>query len=196
MRSLYLCSFYLGVVSLTATAQDLDRGIELYRKNDFAVAVSTLRQVVDADGSNAAANRYLGLALLEQGKASEAEPYILKACELDPGGASKTAKARLYIEKKEYDNAAEALKDANGEELPYVRGLLNLNRKQYDQAARDLESFSNSYPDFAYAHYYAGLAYNGMKRPDKMLTHFEMFVKMKPDAPEARKVRSVLRTGQ
>jgi len=68
--------------------------------------------------------------------------------------------------------------------------------RAFHEAARDLESFSKSYPDFAYAHYYAGLAYNGMKRPDKMLTHFEMFVKMKPDAPEARKVRSVLRTGQ
>jgi len=196
MKSLYLCTFCLGVVSFTGAAQDLDRGIELYRKNDFASAASTLKQVVDADGSNARANRYLGLALLEQGKASEAEPFILKACELDPSGESKSAKARLYIEKKDYDNAAEALKDADGEELPYVRGLLNLNRKQYDQAARDLESFSKSYPDFAYAHYYAGLEYNGMKRPDKMLTHFEMFVKMKPDAPEARKVRSVLRTGQ
>jgi tetratricopeptide (TPR) repeat protein len=195
MKPLYLCTFCLGMVSFTGAAQDLDRGIELYRKNDFGAAASTLRQVVDADGSNARANRYLGLALLEQGKASEAEPFILKACELDPGGDSKTAKARLYIEKKDYDSAADAL-DSGGEELPYVRGLLNLNRKQYDQAARDLESFSKSYPDFAYAHYYAGLAYNGMKRPDKMLTHFEMFVKMKPDAPEARKVRSVLRTGQ
>jgi len=196
MKSLYLCTFCLAMVSFTGTAQDLDRGIELYRKNDFASAASTLRQVVEADASNARANRYLGLALLEEGKASEAEPFILKACDLDPSGESKTAKARLYIEKKDYDNAADALKEADGEDLPYVRGLLNLNRKQYDQAARDLESFSKSYPDFAYAHYYAGLAYNGMKRPDKMLTHFEMFIKMKPDAPEARKVRSVLRTGQ
>jgi len=113
------------MVSFTGTAQDLDRGIELYRKNDFAAAASTLRQVVDGDGTNARANRYLGLALLEQGKASEAEPFILKACELDPGGESKTAKARLYIEKKDYDNAADSHDDADGEELPYVRGLLN-----------------------------------------------------------------------
>jgi tetratricopeptide (TPR) repeat protein len=196
MKSLYLCTFCVGILSVTAAAQDLDRGIELYRKNDFAAAASTLRPVVDTDGSNARANRYLGLALLEQGNASEAEPFILKASELDPGGESKTAQARLYIEKKDYEKAADALKDAGGEELPYVRGLLALNRKQYEQAARALESFSKSYPDFAYAHYYAGLAYNGMKRPDKMLTQFEMFVKMKPDAPEARKVRSVLRTGQ
>jgi tetratricopeptide (TPR) repeat protein len=196
MKSLYLCTLYVGVATLTATAQDLDRGIELYRKNDFAEAASTLRKVVDQDGNNARALRYLGLALCEQGKGAEAEPFIVKANESDPGGESNMAMARLYIDKKDYDKAAALLKEAEGEEVPYIRGLLNLNRKQYEQAARDLESYSQSHPDFAYAHYYAGLAYNGMKKPDKMLTHFEMFVKMKPDAPEARKVRSVLRTGQ
>jgi tetratricopeptide (TPR) repeat protein len=195
MKTLYLGIFCLGITSLTAAAQDVDRGVDLYRKNDFAEAASTLKKAVEENGENAQANRYLGLALCEQGKASEAEPYILKANELEPGGESQLALARLYIEQKDYDKAATALKTAEGEELPYVRGLLALNRKQYDQAARDLDSFSQSHPEFAYAHYYAGLAYNGMKRPDKMLSQFEMFVKMKPDAPEARKVRSILRTG-
>ena len=185
MKPLYLCTFCLGIATFTVSAQDLDRGIELYRKNDFAAAVSTLRQVVDADGGNARANRYLGLALLEQGKAAEAEPFILKACEVDPGGESKMAMARLSIEKKDYDAAADSLKDADGEELPYVRGLLSLQRRQFDSAARDLETFSKRFPEFAYAHYHAGLAYNGLKRPDKMLTHFEMFVRMKPEAPES-----------
>src|SRR5262245_61097189 len=196
MKKLYVCAVCLGVAGYTAAAQDLDRGIELYRKNDFAEAASALRQVVDREADNARANRYLGLALVEQGKASEAEPFILKANELDPSGESKAALARLYIEKKDYDQAAAALKEASGEDVPYVRGLLALNRKQYQDASRDLEAYSQSHPDFAYAHYHAGMAYNGMKRPDKMLTHFEIFLKMKPDAPEARKVRSVLRTGQ
>jgi hypothetical protein len=40
------------------------------------------------------------------------------------------------------------------------------------------------------------MAYNGLKRPDKMLTHFELFLKMKPDAPEARKVNSVVRAAR
>jgi len=38
------------------------------------------------------------------------------------------------------------------------------------------------------------MAYSGMKRPDKMLTHFDLFLKARPDAPEARKVRAVLKT--
>jgi tetratricopeptide (TPR) repeat protein len=196
MKSLFLCTVCLGVAIVTASASDLDRGIELYRKNNFDEAASTLRKVVEQDGNNARANRYLGLTLLEQGKVSEAEPFILKANEIEPGSESNTALARLYIEKKDYDNAAAAANDLGGDEAPYVRGLLALYRKQYDQAASELESFMKSHPEFAYAHYYAGLAYNGLKRPDKMLTQFELFVKMKPDAPEARIVRSVLQTGR
>ena len=196
MKNLFLCAFCVGMISFGMAAQDLDRGIELYRKNDFAEAATVLRQVVEREGDNARANRYIGLALIEQGKTPEAEGFILKANELDPSGESKAALARLYIEKKDYDQASSALKEADGEDVLYVRGLLALNRKQYQDASRDLESYTQSHPDFAYAHYYAGMAYNGMKRPDKMLTHFEIFLKMKPDAPEARKVRSVLRTGQ
>ena len=195
MKSLCTCVLFLGFVGVAA-AQDLDRGIELYRKNNFTESAAVLRKVVQQDESGARANLYLGLALIEQGKTSEAEPFIVKADELSPSGETKTGKARLYVEKKEYDAAEAALKDADGEDVPYVRGLLELNRKQYEAAARDLDEYSQSHPAHAYAHYYAGMAYNGMKRPDKMLTHFELFLKMKPDAPEARKVNSVVRAGK
>jgi len=176
------------------TAQDLDRGIDLYRKGNFAESASVLRRVVDQDQENARANLYLGLALIEQNKIGEAEGFINKADELAPKGETKLGKARLYIEKKNYDAAEEALRDAEGEDVLYVRGLLDLSRKRYDEAAREFEEYSQSHPDHAYAHYYAGMAYNGARRPDKMLTHFEIFLRMKPDAPEARKVQSVLRS--
>ena len=193
MKSVSFCAICLVATSLTAAAQDLDRGIEQYRRNNFADAASTLRKVVDQEQDNARANLYLGLTLIEQGKAPEAESYINKADELSPGGETKMGKARLFVAKRDYDNAEAALKDADGEDVPYVRGLLELDRKQYADAVRDLEAYSESHPGHAYAHYYAGMAYNGVKRPDKMLTHFEQFLRLKPDAPEARKVQSVLR---
>src|SRR5713101_8013295 len=194
MKSLAVCVLCLGIGSLTMAAQDLDRGIDLYRKGNFAESASVLRRVVDQDPDNARANLYLGLGLLEQNKTGDAERFINKADELAPSGETKLGKARLYIEKKNYDAAEEALRDAEGEDVLYVRGLLDLSRKRYDEAAREFEEYSQSHPDHAYAHYYAGMAYNGARRPDKMLTHFEIFLRMKPDAPEARKVQSVLRS--
>jgi tetratricopeptide (TPR) repeat protein len=182
-----------GVFMLRA---DTDRGVELYRQGKFAEAQTELAKAVESNPDDARAHRYLGLTLVEQHKASEAQDHINKADDLEPNGDSKVALARLYIEQKDLDKAEAALQDADGAERDYVRGLLQFQRAQYKESAESLESYVKDHPEQPYAHYYAGLAYNSLKRPDKMLTHFEMFIKLKPDAPEAKKVRAVLSTGR
>lgn len=185
------------LLSAQAFAADLNRAVELFDQGKFAEAEPELRAAVEAEPENARARRYLGLALLEQGKpADEAAPHITKAGELEPGGESRLALARLYVERNEFDKAEEALKEAEGSQLEYVRARVHLERKRYNEAAQDFETFIEKNTGHAYAHYYAGLAYNGLRRPDKMLTHFQLFLKMKPDAPEARKVRAVLKTAR
>lgn len=197
LRALIFLFTAVILLCMPAAAADLNHAVELFDQGKFAEAEPELRAVVKAEPENARARRYLGLALLEQGKpADDAAPHLVKADELEPNGESKLALARLFVEQKEFDKAEEALKEAEGSQLEYVRGQVHLHRKRYGEAARDLESFIEKNTGHAYAHYYAGLAYNGLRRPDRMLTHFELFLKMKPDAPEARKVRSVLKTAR
>ena len=143
-----------------------------------------------------ARNRYLGLALLEQGKNSDAEQYLKKADEIESTGETKGALARFFAEQKDLSKAEAALEGASGPDAAYARGLVAFNNRKYEDAARDMESFSESHPKHAYAHYYAGMAYNGLRRQDKMLTHLGLFLRLKPDAREARAVRSILKTGQ
>lgn len=175
---------------------DVQHGISLYEKGDYTNAASELRAAVKAEPDDARANRYLGLTLIEQGKSSEAEPFIKKSDELESNSDSKLALARLYIEQKKWDQAESALEEGGGDMAHYLRGMMLVNKKQYPEAITELESFIDKQADHAYAHYYLGLAYNGRKRPDKMMTHFEMFLRMRPDAPEARKVRAVMQTGR
>ena len=181
-----------GALALMA---DTDRGVELYRRGKYAEAQSELSKAVQSNPNDARAQRYLGLALVEQHKASEAREHLNKANELDPGGESRLAMARMYIEQKDLNKAEVMLKDADGPDRDYVRGLLQFQKGQNKEAAASLETYVQDHPEHPYAHYYAGLAYNALKRKDKMLTHFDMFVKLKPDAPEAKKVRAVLSTG-
>ncbi len=177
-------------------AGDLDRGIELYKQGKFSEAESELRTVVSENDNNARARRFLGLAMLEERKFDEAAEQLNKAAELEPGAEAKGAIARLHAEKKEYDQVESALDGASGADAGYARALLLLHQKQFEESARSLEGYTENYPNHAYAHYYAGMAYNGSRRKDKMLSHFEMFLRLKPDAPEARKVRAVLQTGR
>ena len=49
-------------------------------------------------------------------------------------------------------------------------------------------------PDLAYAHYYAGLAYQRQRQLGKTAEHFDAFLRLAPDAPERSAVLAVLRT--
>lgn len=49
-------------------------------------------------------------------------------------------------------------------------------------------------PDFAYAHYYAALAYQRQRQLSKTAEHFDAFLRLAPDAPERSAVLAILRT--
>jgi tetratricopeptide (TPR) repeat protein len=49
-------------------------------------------------------------------------------------------------------------------------------------------------PDFAYAHYYAALAYQRQRQLPKTAEHFDAFLRLAPDAPERGAVVAILRT--
>jgi tetratricopeptide (TPR) repeat protein len=134
---------------LTVAAQDVDRGIELYRKNDFGEAETVLRKAVEQKGDDSRAKAFLGMTLLEQHKTSEAEPFIRQADEASSSGETKAALARLYIEQKDFDKAEEALKQAEGPEAAYAKGLLAFHRGNHEEAARQFESFLESNPEYA-----------------------------------------------
>lgn len=195
MRATLEILVLLAVATVTVSA-DTNRGVELYRQAKYEAAQTELAQAVRADPKDAKAHRYLGLVLVEQRKLAEAEEHLNRANELNPVGETNLALARLYIERRELGKAQALIDKSDGAEKLYVKGLLHLNRQQNKEAAENLENYLSDNPDHAYAHYFAGLAYNALKRPDRMLSHFELFLRLIPDAPEARKVRAVLSTGR
>src|SRR5690349_17213054 len=125
-------------------AADVNRGVDLYKQGKYSEAEAELRGAVAADDSNARAHRMLGLAMVEQRKFDEAAGQLNKAAELEPGGEAKGALARMYAEKKEYDQAEGALDGASGEDADYARALVMLHRVQFQEAAGLLESYTEN----------------------------------------------------
>ena len=76
----------------------------------------------------------------------------------------------------------------------YQLGLVKAERQDWTGAAEAFERATQIDPTFAYAHYYAGLAYSKVKRADRTATHFEVFLKLAPKAPERPAVESIMRT--
>jgi tetratricopeptide (TPR) repeat protein len=76
----------------------------------------------------------------------------------------------------------------------YQTGLVKAARMDWAGAAPEFEHAALLQPSFAYAHYYAGLAYSHIRRPDQVAVHFERFLTMAPNAPERPAVMSIMRT--
>lgn len=76
----------------------------------------------------------------------------------------------------------------------YQLGFIKSRREDWQGAADAFDRAAQLNPSFAYAHYYAGLSYSRMRRPDQVASHFEVFLKLAPEAPERGAVMSIMRT--
>jgi tetratricopeptide (TPR) repeat protein len=191
----------------------VQEAIQYYNAKRFQEAETTLRDVLRAEPNNAQAHYTLGLTLLELQRFPEAADEFSRADKLTPPSDQikmvkvessalrrdeiKIGLARAYMGQKLFDKARMALDDAqrirtDNPDVYYYRGMLNSQQGNYAPAASDFEGAIKLNPKNAYAYYYAGLAYNKLKRPDKMVQHFETFLKLAPNAPEAGKVRALL----
>jgi tetratricopeptide (TPR) repeat protein len=78
--------------------------------------------------------------------------------------------------------------------VQYELGLASARAGDFAGAAQAFDRSIAADPTFAYAYYYAGLAYDRLRRADVMANRFDTFLRLAPRAPERPEVDSVLRT--
>lgn len=164
-------------------------GILIERK-DFAGAEREFTRVEELGMTS--------LALIGQGRVRLAQEQAPEAKELFNRAQEQTPPAQELLDQIETAESDEAKTAARAKadsfaDLYYNRGLTNALLRDYAASAADLETSIRLDPDNAKAHYYAGLAYNALKRPDMMVSHFQTYLTMEPEGPESARVRSVLR---
>ena len=185
-----------ALLSAPAWSANVDQGVAEFHKHQYAKAESSLK---DVPADDARGQIYLARTLAAGKKTDEAKAAITKASEAGANEAQvKTAEAALAIEARDVAQAEKLLNEAIAADAEYsdayhYRGQVRLSKKDFQGAANDLEKAIELDPTQPYNHYYAGMAYNGLKRPDKMVQHLQIYVKMAPDSPDADKVQSLLR---
>ena len=178
----------------------LDEAIRLYQVKQYGEAEKLLRSLLERDPKQVVARYYLGMTLLGLERYGAAEWEFRKAWDQPPGRDQiQIGLARSMLGMKRYETAEQALTEAqkinpNNPEIYLHRGKLLVEKKDYNGAVKELERAISLDPKQAYAHYYLGISYSNVKRPDKMVEHFGYFLKLAPEAPEAAKVKSVMRT--
>ncbi len=74
------------------------KGREAYNARDYLRAEDLFRQAILVDGRYSLAFTYLGYALYQQGRRTEAMTYWAKACEIDPDSeAAKKARLKMQV---------------------------------------------------------------------------------------------------
>jgi tetratricopeptide (TPR) repeat protein len=79
-------------------------------------------------------------------------------------------------------------------EAHFQRGLALSAKQDLAEAAAAFQKATELDPNWASAHYYAGIAFSKAKRADLTAEHFQTFMKLAPQAPERGEVQSILRT--
>ena len=134
-----------------------------------------------------------GMALYQQGKYAEAETALAGVA-----GPEASAYRAASMAKLKKHAAAEPEAKAAVDALPTnevavaALGESLVGLKKYDEAATRLSAAIAKKEDIAYAHYWLGHAYYNKKQTDRMILHFDRFLKLAPKAPEAVSVQQLL----
>jgi len=159
-----------AAVAPTAENEKLSKAVELNKAKKYTEAESEIRAALAAEPANPNAHLQLAIALFEQGKIDPAGTELEQAAAVEQTGTP--------AEKADFHQ---------------YRGSYRARKAKWAEAAQDLEKAIQLDPKEPYNHYYIGVAYNNLKKPDKMVEHLQTFLKLAPDAPEAAKCKALLR---
>ena len=201
-KSLLNLSAFCLVVGLSpfGFAQELDEGIQLYNQGKFEDAERILRPLSEQEDLNPEVHYYRAMTLLELSRLPDAESQLDQAAQenLAPG-MLKVGQARIALKKGETDRAIVLLNEAQQADddnaaVFHYRGIAQASKQNFTAAAADLERAAELDPSNAQSHYYAGMVYGRLRKTDQMVNHYQMFLRLAPNSPEAPKVQSLLRS--
>lgn len=191
-----------GTHGVARTAQDAAASPQnLFEAGEYDQALAALR-ADHAEGSMSTEDHYLASLILvrksppDNGAAREELDAV--AADENDGWKQTAASARALLDND--TAAAITAGSAATTAAPdlfaahYQLGLAQAKAENWTAAAESLDRAAGINPSFAYAHYYAGVAYSHLRRPDREAQHFETFVRLAPKAPERLAVESIMRT--
>ena len=154
----------------------LNLGDAYMKKSDFADAVPPLKNALERNPSSEEAKRLLGYALLAQGYAGEAIPYLDQVHEYRALGIAQ-------METGKYADAVTSLLTASAQTPNDPDLLFYLSRASEALSSQSLDRLLAQFPDSDRAHQALGKHYFGIKETDKAIQEYEMALRARPNLP-------------
>jgi len=148
-----------------------EKGTKLSKENKLEEAIQAFQKAVELKEDFFEAYVNLGTFLFQQQKDDEAEKALLKALELRP----------------EESKPKEILAAINFEKAKVL-----IQENKMDEALERLKQSYNFRAEHAYVNFLLGYLYNEKKMKDEAIKHFEAFLQLAPNAPQAKGVKKLL----
>lgn len=177
-----------------------NEGVALMKAGDDAGAFTKYQEALALDPNLQASQLGLGAAGLKIGKYAEAEDAAQSVLKTDPKNeAAIRLRYNACLGLGDKGKLAEALVGLAAYEPVKARdGLLRLAFEAYDKNDLPLakQRFNEALridPNYPQAHYYLGLINVGLGISAEARTHFERFLELAPNDPEANSAREALK---
>ena len=148
-----------------------EKGVKLAKENKLDEAIQAFHKAIELKQDFAEAYMNLGILLLQQQKYDEAEKALLKALELKP----EESKPKVILADINFEKAKTLIKE-----------------NKTDEALEKLRQAYSFRPDHAYVNFLLGYLYFKKEMKDEAIKHFEAFLQLEPNAPQAEKVKELL----
>ena len=194
-RSMVSTAIAVALAAPVSAGQDSAQ--RLIERGAYAEAV----QRVDTErraGNNDPVSTYLaGQALVKLDRNQDARTEFANLSNSDNETWAAIGQSSIALLDNNLDEAVNAGRhgrEVNGELgfTHYQLGLALIRQNQFDEASQVLDRAAELMSEFAYAHYHAGVAHQRAKRFSRMAEHFQVFLRLAPDAPERRQVQLAL----
>jgi len=177
-----------------------NEGVAASKAGDFAGAFAKYQEALTLDPNLLLAQLGLATAALKIGKFAEADAAAESVLKADPKNeAAIRVRFNACLGLGDKNKLAEALIGMAAVEPVKARdGLLRLAFDAYDanDMALSKQRFNEALtidPNFAQAHYYLGLINVSLGLSAEARTHFERFIELAPNDPEANSAREALK---
>lgn len=178
---------------LLAYSEDLElalaRGEYLFQHEEVARAGPYFDLCLQIEPEHGRANHYRGLCALEAGRYREAEDYLLRALEAEPGNPDVVFDlVRAYASGGSNQQAWERI-----EGLPdsvrrrplvrYFEGVVQIGRRNYAEAIVVLEDVARlDHPEAIRASFYLGLAHDRLGNDERAREYYNLVLRQSDDA--------------
>jgi len=187
----------LAVLLVAPVAGAQTTAQKLYERGAYDEAVQRVNTERAAGNDDPAATYMAGQAFLKLDRHNEARAEFARLANGNDQTWHAIGQSAIGLIDNNLDeavNEGRKARDMSGESgfAFYQLGLVLIKRGEFDEASQMLDRASGLMPEFAYAHYNAGVAHQRAKRFNKMAEHFQVFLQLAPDAPEKRQVQLAL----